>query len=216
MQYDEQTLLRLRDIANRIRLMGLEMVYQSRSGHLGGAFSMAEILAVLYFHTMRIDPQQPHWAQRDRLVLSKGHGTVALYPALSLRGFFPEAELATFRRMDSRLSGHAEIHVPGVDMSTGSLGQGLSAAVGMALSARIHQQDYRTYAICGDGEIEEGQIWEAAMFAAHYKLRCLTLIVDHNRLQLDGPVKDVMDLKDIGAKFTAFGWHTVRVDGHSV
>ncbi len=202
--------------ANKIRLLGLEMAYTAGSGHLGGAFSLSEILSALYFSEMNIDPKQPDWEDRDRLVLSKGHGTVALYPTLALCGFFPIEHLSTFRKPDSDLSGHAEIHVPGVDMSTGSLGHGLSCALGMALSAKLHQQDYRTYAIVGDGELQEGQIWEAAMFAPNKGLNNLTVIVDHNSLQLDGPVKEINDLRDIAAKFSSFGWNTITADGHNI
>lgn len=216
MKCDAKRIRELERTAFQIRLMGLDMVQTAGSGHLGGAFSMAEILTALYFEKMNIRPRQPDWPDRDRLVLSKGHGTVALYPVLAKRGFFPETELASFRQLDSRLSGHAEMHVPGVDMSTGSLGQGLSVAVGMALSGKMQRRTFYTYAICGDGEIEEGQIWEAAAFAAHYGLDRLIMILDHNGLQLDGWTRDVLNMGDLCAKFQAFGWRAYRVDGHDM
>ncbi len=199
-----------------MRLMGLDMAQKAGSGHLGGAFSLAEIMSVLYFDVMNVDPQDPAYPDRDRLVLSKGHATVALYPALALRGFFPIKHLDTFRNINSNLSGHAEMHVPGVDMSTGSLGQGLSTAVGMALAARLNRQNYRVYAITGDGELQEGQIWEAAQFAAHYKVSNLITIVDNNKLQLDGITCEIMNIGDVEAKFAAFGWQTQIVDGHDI
>jgi transketolase len=208
----------LRRTAMKIRIAGLEAVKAAGSGHIGGAYSITEILTVLYFNKMNIQPENPSWEDRDRFVLSKGHGTVALYPVLAYRGFFDIDHLKTFRKIDSNLSGHAEMkHIPGVDMSTGSLGQGLSAAVGMALSGKATGKNYYTYAITGDGEIQEGQIWEAAMFAAHYKLDHLIVFVDNNGLQLDGPVKEVMDLGNIADKFASFGWNTLSLtDGHEI
>ena len=205
-------------IAYQTRIMGLEMAKNAGSGHLGGAFSLSEILSVLYFKKMQVDPLNPRWEARDRLVMSKGHATVALYPMLARRGFFAPDRLLGFRSINSNLSGHVEMqHVPGVDMSTGSLGQGLSAAVGMATYAKLFNKNYYTYAICGDGELQEGQIWEAAIFAANKKLNQLILIVDNNRLQLDGPTCEICDLGDIGAKFEAFGWNVIsEVDGHNV
>ncbi len=203
--------------AARVRLTALETVQAASSGHLGGSLSVSDILTVLYFDTMRIDPAKPRWENRDRFVLSKGHCTPALYSTLALRGYFPKEELATFRDIDSNLSGHAEMtKVPGVDMSAGSLGQGLSAAVGMALAAKCDKKDYRVYCVCGDGEIQEGQIWEAAMAAGHYGLDNLTLIVDNNGLQIDGCVGDVMSPYPIDEKFVAFGWHAISVDGHDI
>ena len=207
----------LRKRAWEIRYTGLKMVKNARSGHIGGAFSLSEIMSVLYFDKMNIRPEDPKWEDRDRLVLSKGHATVALYPTLALRGFFPLEMLDTFRKADGQLSGHAEMrHVPGVDMSTGSLGQGLSAAVGMALAGRCKGKDYYTYAIVGDGEIQEGQIWEALMFAAARGLDRLIVILDCNKVQLDGTVREVLDTGDLRAKFEAFGFHTLDIDGHSV
>jgi transketolase len=208
----------LRRTAMKIRIAGLEAVKAAGSGHIGGAFSIAEIMAVLYFNKMNIQPENPGWEERDRFVLSKGHGTVALYPTLAYRGYFPIDHLKTFRKIDSNLSGHAEMkYIPGVDMSTGSLGQGLSAAVGMALSGKTTSKNYYTYAIMGDGEIQEGQIWEAAMFAANYKLNRLIAFVDNNGLQIDGPVAEIMDLGDIAAKFASFGWNTISLpNGHDI
>lgn len=207
----------LERLAYQIRITGLEMVQEAHSGHIGGAFSLSEIMAVLYFEKMNVRAEEPHWEDRDRLVLSKGHATVALYPTLALRGFFPVERLKTFRKLDGELSGHAEMrHVPGVDMSTGSLGQGLSAAVGMALAGRLSGKDYRTYAILGDGEIAEGQIWEACMLAAARKLDNLTVILDSNKVQLDGTVKEVLDTGDLEAKFESFGFYVQQVDGHDV
>jgi transketolase len=215
---DLTELNQLRRMAMKIRIAGLEAVKAAGSGHIGGAFSITEILTVLYFNKMNIRPEDPDWEDRDRFVLSKGHGTVALYPVLAYRGFFGIDHLKTFRKIDSNLSGHAEMtNIPGVDMSTGSLGQGLSAAVGMALSGKTMGKNYYTYAVTGDGEIQEGQIWEAAMFAANYRLDHLIVFVDNNGLQLDGPVKEVMDLGNIAAKFASFGWNTISLtDGHDI
>ncbi|NLD58065.1 MAG: transketolase [Clostridiales bacterium] len=203
--------------AMRIRTVGLEMVRTARSGHIGGAFSLSEILSVLYFEAMNIRPAEPRWEDRDRFVLSKGHATVALYPTLALRGFFDAELLKTFRRVDGSLSGHAEMtHVPGVDMSTGSLGQGFSAAAGMALAGRVSRKDYYTYAVLGDGELAEGQIWEAAMYAAAHGLDHLIAIVDSNKVQLDGTVKGILDTGDLAAKFESFGFCVQSIDGHDV
>lgn len=204
-------------ISARIRRSALEMVYRASSGHIGGSFSICELLSALYFREMNIDPAAPHDPGRDRLVLSKGHCTPALYSALALRGYFPTEELATFRDIGSRLSGHAEMrHVPGVDMSTGSLGQGFSAAAGMALAARLDRRDYRVYAILGDGEIQEGQIWEAAMAAGNYRLSNLCAIVDNNNIQIDGTIEEIMSPYPIDAKFEAFGFNVLRCDGHDI
>lgn len=212
-----QRIKELRKIAQGLRITGLEMVYSARSGHIGGAFSLSEIMAVLYFEKMNIRPEDPKWEDRDRLVLSKGHATVALYPALAARGFFPAEELKTFRNIDGRLSGHAEMkHVPGVDMSTGSLGQGLSAAVGMAVAAKQLGKAYTTYAIVGDGEIAEGQIWEACMYAGAHGLDNLIVILDSNKVQLDGAIEEILDTGDLEKKFSSFGFHVVSIDGHDV
>ena len=201
--------------AAKARLLGLEMVYSAASGHLGGSYSAADILTVLYQNVLRIDPAQPCLPDRDRFVLSKGHCTPALYPTLALRGYFPTAELKLFRSIDGHMSGHAEMHhVPGVDMSTGSLGQGLSAAVGMALAGKTDGRSYRVYALMGDGELEEGQIWEAAMAAAKFKLDNLCAVVDVNGLQIDGATADVMPSEPLDKKWAAFGWNVIACDGH--
>lgn len=204
-------------LAQDIRITGLKMVQGSRSGHLGGAFSMAELMAVLYFDKMNVRPEQPDWAERDRFVLSKGHCTVALYPTLAMCGFFPAERLQEFRKIDGHLSGHAEMrYVPGVDMSTGSLGQGFSAAVGMALGAKLSGYSNTVYAVMGDGEIQEGQFWEACMYAGAHKLGNLIGIVDSNKIQLDGRVSEVLDTGDLQAKFEAFGFFVQSIDGHDV
>ena len=201
--------------AAKVRLLGLEMVYGAASGHLGGSFSSADILTALYFQIMNIDPQRPDDPDRDRFVLSKGHCTPALYPTLSLRGYFPQEQLKLFRSINGHLSGHAEMrHVPGVDMSTGSLGQGISAAVGMALAGRADGRPYRVYTLLGDGEIEEGQVGEAAMAAAKYRLSNLCAVVDVNGLQINGRTADVMPSEPLDEKFAAFGWQVFQADGH--
>jgi len=201
--------------AARGRLLGLEAVNTSASGHIGGSLSAMDILTTLYFHTMRVNVKYPQDPDRDRFVLSKGHCTPALYPVLALKGYFPAADLKYFRSISGNLSGHAEMrHVPGVDMSTGSLGQGLSAAVGMALAGKLDGRDYRVYAMTGDGELEEGQIWEAAMAAAKYRLDNLCTVVDVNGLQIDGRTCDVMPVEPLDKKFQAFGWHVLTADGH--
>ena len=210
---DTNTRAKLAAVAARARL--LEMVYAAASGHLGGSFSAMDILTLLYQEEMRVDPARPQDPDRDRFVLSKGHCTPALYPTLALRGYFPVADLAQFRRIDGHMSGHAEMrHVPGVDMSTGSLGQGISAAVGMALAGKLDRKDYRVYALLGDGELEEGQVWEAAMAAAKYQLDHLCAVVDVNGLQIAGPTEKVMPTEPLDEKFAAFGWNVVSCDGH--
>ena len=202
----------------QMRRSALEMVYRATSGHLGGSMSLCEILAVLYFDKMRVDPTNPGDPDRDRFVLSKGHCTPALYSALAMRGFFPMETLSTFRDIDGHLSGHAEMHhVPGVDMTTGSLGQGISAAVGMALAGQVDKKPYRVYAALGDGELEEGQVWEAAMFAGFRRLDNLVVIVDNNGLQIDGPVDQVCSPYPIGEKFKAFNFHVIDLkDGNDM
>ncbi|NLC73343.1 MAG: transketolase [Ruminococcaceae bacterium] len=204
-------------IAAEIRKSALDMVYRASSGHIGGSFSMCELLAALYFNELRIDHNCPADKNRDRFVLSKGHCTPALYSALALRGYFPKEELLGFRDIDSHLSGHAEMrHVKGVDMSTGSLGQGLSAAVGMALAGRIDKSDYRVYAVLGDGELQEGQIWEASMAAGNFALSNLCAIVDNNNIQIDGTVDEIMSPYPIDEKFAAFGWNVICCKGHDI
>lgn len=202
--------------AARIRRTALQTIQTAGSGHIGGSFSLGEILSVLYFDKMNIDPANPEKADRDRLVLSKGHCSPALYATLALRGYFPVEHLSTFRKIDSDLSGHVEIHVPGVDMSAGSLGQGLSVALGMAMYSKSKGMNSRAFCILGDGEIQEGQVWEAAMCAGFYKADNLIAFVDNNKLQLDGSLEEVMSPYPIGDKFKAFGWNVLEVDGHDV
>lgn len=204
-------------ISARIRRSALEMVYRATSGHIGGSFSICELLTALYFKEMRINTEAPRDPDRDRFVLSKGHCTPALYSVLAERGFFPTQLLSTFRDIDSDLSGHAEMkHVKGVDMSTGSLGQGFSAAVGMALAGKLDKKDYRVYAILGDGEIQEGQIWEASMAAGNYGLDNLCAIVDNNDIQIDGRISEIMSPYPIDEKFKAFGFNVLTCDGHNM
>ena len=213
MDKTKETQLRLE--AAKARLLCVQMVHDAASGHPGGSLSCIDVLTTLYFDIMHIDPKAPHDPDRDRFVMSKGHCSPAMYPVLALRGFFPVEELKMFRRVDGHMSGHVEMHyVPGVDMSTGSLGQGISAAVGMALAGKVAKKDYRVYAVLGDGEIAEGQVWEAAMSAAKYKLDNLCAVVDVNGLQIDGETKDVMPTEPLDKKFEAFGWHVIQIDGH--
>ncbi|MDO4563140.1 MAG: transketolase [Clostridia bacterium] len=201
--------------AYNARKHALEGIYNAQSGHPGGSLSICDILSVLYFEVMNIDPKDPKNPERDRFVLSKGHCAPALYGILSERGYFPTEDCAALRRTDSYIQGHPDMKgVPGVDMSTGSLGQGISAACGMALAAKKTDKDYRVYAILGDGELEEGQVWEAAMFAAHYKLDNLTAFIDNNGLQIDGNIDTVMSPNPIDEKFRAFGWNVIAIDAH--
>lgn len=212
---DKQKILALKKQAAVIRKHIIDEVYSASSGHPGGSLSCTDILTVLYFHEMKVDVNHPKWEDRDRFVLSKGHCAPALYATLAEKGFFPVEDLNGFRNIKSYLQGHPSMKdVPGVDMSTGSLGQGISASVGMALAGKIDKKDYRVYAIVGDGEAEEGQVWEAAMAAAHYKLDNLTAFLDHNGLQIDGKVTDVMSPEPISDKFSAFGWKVISINGH--
>jgi transketolase len=205
----------LRQRACAVRRDILSMITTARSGHPGGSLSAVEIVTLLYAREMRVDPADPDKADRDRFVLSKGHAAPVLYAVLAHSGFFPRGELCTLRQVGARLQGHPDMkHIPGVDMSTGSLGQGLSAAAGMALAARLDGRDTRVFALLGDGELEEGQVWEAAMFAAHYRLSNLTAIVDFNGLQIDGPVAEVLSPLPIPEKWRAFGWNVLEADGH--
>ena len=207
----------LQNYANKIRQGIIKEVYMAASGHPGGSLSIAEILAVLYFNQMNIDEKNPQAKERDRLVLSKGHTSPALYSVLALRGFFDLEELKTFRNINSILQGHPDMkNIPGVDASTGSLGQGLSIANGMALASKMDSEGVRVYCICGDGEIEEGQIWEAAMTSSHYKLDNLCVIVDNNNLQIDGEVSQVMNIYPIDEKFKSFGFEVINIDGHNI
>lgn len=207
----------LSNIANDIRRGVIEQVYQAQSGHPGGSLSCSDILAVLYFNQMNIDPNKPDSPARDRFVLSKGHCSPALYATLARKGYFDKELLKGFRKVESNLQGHPDMkNIPGVDMTTGSLGQGLSAAVGMAIGSKMDSAGCRVYCLVGDGEIEEGQIWEAAMSASKNKLDNLCVIVDHNGLQIDGKVEDVAGLVDIKEKFESFGFNTITIDGHDI
>ena len=205
----------LEKTACKVRIGIIEEVHSAKSGHPGGSLSCVDILTYLYFQHMNVDPAQPDKADRDRFVLSKGHAAPALYAVLAHRGFFDVSLLNTLRQPDSILQGHPDKkHIPGVDMSTGSLGQGISAAVGMALSAKHFGDTFRVYSVLGDGEIEEGQVWEAAMFAANKRLSNLTVFVDYNNLQIDGTIEEVNSAAPIDKKFEAFNWHVITIDGH--
>ncbi len=207
----------LKSMARKIRMGIVESVYSGESGHPGGSLSIADIMTVLYFNEMNINPENPKDENRDRLVLSKGHCAPALYSALANRGFFEVDELRTLRNIESRLQGHPDMkHIPGVDMTTGSLGQGLSAANGMAIAGKLNNKNYRVYCILGDGEIEEGQIWEAAMASNKYKLDNLCVIVDNNNLQIDGTIEEVMSSYPIDEKFKSFGFQIINIDGHNI
>ena len=202
-------------LACKVRMGIVEGVYSAKAGHPGGSLSAADMFTYLYFKELNIDPKNPRWEDRDRFVLSKGHTAPGLYSALAHRGFFPVEDLLTLRHLGSYLQGHPNMNsVPGVDMSTGSLGQGISAAAGMALSAKYQKKDYRVYTLLGDGEIQEGQVWEACMFAAHYKLDNLCVIVDNNGLQIDGDIAKVMSPYPIVDKLEAFGFHVQAIDAH--
>jgi transketolase len=212
-----ETIQELNNKASIIRRHIVEMITEAGSGHPGGSLSSADIVTALYFHLMNVDTKNPNWPERDRLVMSKGHAAPVLYAALAEKGFFPKDELLKLRKAGSILQGHPDMKVtPGLDMTTGSLGQGLSVANGMALSAKLDNKAYRVYVIMGDGEVEEGQIWEAAMAAAHYKLDNITAFVDHNGLQIDGPISEVMSPESIQDKFKAFGWNVIDTDGHDI
>lgn len=207
----------IKEVAQILRRDIIQMLNKSKSGHPGGSLSACEILSALYFKEMKIDPQNPKWEDRDRFILSKGHGAPVLYAALAQRGYFPKEELMKLRQVDSMLQGHPDMKgTPGVDMSTGSLGQGLSAANGMALSAKLDGKNYRVYALLGDGELQEGMVWEAAMFSAHHKLDNVTIFIDHNGLQIDGHNDEIMNVSPIDKKFEAFGWHVIVIDGHNL
>ena len=212
---DAVKLAQLKHEATMIRLGILDGTHAAASGHPGGSLSIADIMTYLYFSEMNVDPANPKWADRDRFVLSKGHAAPVLYSTLANRGFFPVEELLTLRQADSRLQGHPDMkHIPGVDMTTGSLGQGISAAVGMALAAKIDGKDYRTYTIVGDGESEEGQVWEALMFAARHDLDNLCVVFDYNGLQIDGPIADIVNPAPYEGKLSAFGFHVITIDAH--
>ena len=207
----------LENMAKEVRKGIIEAVYHAQSGHPGGSLSVADILTVLYFNELNIDENNSKWEDRDRFVLSKGHCSPALYSCLANRGFFPVEDLKTFRNIDSYLQGHPDMKkIPGVDMTTGSLGQGLSAAVGMAIAGKMDNKSYRVYSVLGDGEIEEGQIWEAAMSANKYHLDNLCVIVDNNNLQIDGTIEEVISPYPIDEKFRSFGFEIIKIDGHNM
>ena len=212
---NEARIKELKNIANSIRIGIIDATHAAKSGHPGGSLSIADILTYLYFEKMNIDPENPRMESRDRFVLSKGHTAPGLYSALAHRGFFPVEDLITLRKIDSYLQGHPDMNkIPGIDMSAGSLGLGISTACGMALAGKINNKDYRVYTIIGDGESEEGQVWEASMFASHYKLDNLCVILDLNGLQIDGPITEVMNPTPHDKKFEAFGFHVITIDGH--
>ncbi len=213
----EARIVELKNKANDIRIGIIDATHAAKSGHPGGSLSIADIMTYLYFEKMNIDPTNPKMADRDRFVLSKGHTAPALYSTLAHRGFFPVEDLLTLRKIDSYLQGHPDMNkIPGVDMSAGSLGLGISSACGMALAGKIDGKDYRVYTMLGDGESEEGQVWEAAMFASHYKLDNLCVILDLNGLQIDGPITEVMNPMPHDKKFEAFGFHVITIDGHNM
>ncbi|MCL2336698.1 MAG: transketolase [Firmicutes bacterium] len=217
MEIPTETLERLKDKAREIRRHIITMVGAAGSGHPGGSLSAADIVTALYFAEMRIDPERPDWPERDRFVLSKGHAAPVLYAALAERGYFPTADLNSLRQLGSHLQGHPDMRkVPGVEMSTGSLGQGLSAANGMALAGKLDGRDYRVFVMLGDGEIQEGQVWEAAMAAAHYKLHRVIAFLDYNGLQIDGPIAEIMSPGSVADKWRAFGWEVQEIDGHDM
>ncbi len=208
--------LELQKIANEVRKGIIASTHSAKAGHPGGSLSAADIFTFLYFEELNIDPKNPNWADRDRFVLSKGHTAPGLYAALAHRGFFPVEDLLTLRKVGSYLQGHPSMKsVPGVDMSTGSLGQGISTAVGMAIAGKMDNKDYRVYTLLGDGEIQEGQVWEAAMMAGHKDLDNLVAIVDNNGLQIDGDIAEVCSPYPIDEKFASFGWHTINIDAHN-
>ncbi len=212
---DAKLVKELEIAAVKVRMGIIEGIHSAKAGHPGGSLSCADVLTYLYLHRLNVDPKNPMDPNRDRMVLSKGHAAPALYAALAMRGFFPMEDMKTLRKIDSYLQGHPDcLKVPGVDASTGSLGQGISTACGMALSAKISCDHYKVYTLLGDGEIQEGEVWEAAMFASHYKLDNLIAIVDNNNMQIDGKIGDVMSPYPIDDKFEAFGWHVINIDGH--
>jgi len=207
----------VKEMAKKLRRHVITMIATAGSGHPGGSLSAADIVTALYFKILHHNPENPHWPDRDRFILSKGHAAPVLYAALAETGYFPVAELSTLRRLDSRLQGHPDSNfTPGVEMSAGSLGMGLSFAIGVALAARLDSKGYRTYVLLSDGECEEGQTWEAALSAAHFKVDNLTTIVDYNGIQLSGRTCDIMNLEPFIRKWQAFGWHTIDIDGHDL
>jgi transketolase len=215
--HEEGLVSHLSEVARDLRRTVVKMIHQAESGHLGGSLSAAEIIAALYFHKLRIDPARPDWHERDRFIMSKGHAAPLLYAALAGRGFFPVEELATLRQLGSRLQGHPDrLKTPGVEMTAGLLGHGVSIGAGLALAARLNGMDYRTYVLIGDGEIQAGVIWEGVMEAAKYCLSSLTVILDRNEVQLDGPVCEIMPLAPVVDKWRAFNWAVLEIDGHDI
>ena len=212
---DSSEIKQLQVLANKARMGAILGTYHAKSGHPGGSLSAADIFTYLYFKEMNVNPQDPQWEDRDRFVLSKGHCCPSLYAVLALKGYFDWDELTSLRHVGAMLQGHPDMKgTPGIDMSTGSLGQGVSAACGMALAGKLDNKDYRVYTVLGDGEVEEGQVWEAAMFASHHKLDNLVVIVDQNGLQIDGPVAEVGGIEPLDKKFEAFGFEVIKIDGH--
>lgn len=214
---EESKKKKLEEIARKVRIHIVKSTNEAGSGHPGGSLSAADVLTALYFEIMDVKPDEPDWPKRDRFVLSKGHAAPALYGVLAEKGYFPVDELMTLRKLGSRLQGHPDMRkTPGVDASTGSLGQGLSIAAGMALAAMIDRESYRIFCLCGDGEVQSGQIWEAAMFASQNKLDNLIVFLDRNNLQIDGSTKDVMSIEPIVSKWNSFGWHVLEINGHDM
>jgi len=216
MEYSEAKVEELKNKAKKIRRLIIQMLAKAGSGHPGGSLSSTDLITALFFSQMRIKPSEPGWPERDRFHLSKGHCCPLLYAVLSELGYFPTEQLFTLRQLGSILQGHPDRRTPGVEVASGSLGQGLSVAIGMSLAARIDRKDYRVYCLLGDGETQEGNVWEAAMSASHYKCDNLCAILDNNGLQIDGKIKDIMNLEPLKDKWTAFGWHTIEIDGHNM
>ena len=206
----------LEKIARKIRTHVINMIFEAGSGHPGGSLSCADMLTVLYFSYMNIQPENPLWDDRDRLILSKGHAAPALYATLAERGYFAVKELQSLRKFGALLQGHPDINIPGVDVSTGSLGQGISISCGMAIAAKMDNKKFRVYTLIGDGECDEGQIWEAALFASHYKLDNLTVLLDRNGLQIDGPTEKILRLEPLSGKWQEFGWNVIEIDGNKI
>lgn len=216
-ELSENEIRHLEEIAKRVRCHVVRTISEAKAGHPGGSLSEADILAALYFYVMRVDPQHPNWEGRDRFVLSKGHGAAGLYATLAERGYFSPELLKTFGRIDSCLQVHPDMHmVPGIEISTGALGQGLSVALGIALAARLDGKAFHVYCLIGDGESQEGQIWEAAEAAAHYKVDNLTVILDYNRVQLMGPLSEIMEMAPLAEKWRSFNWAVMEIDGHDI
>lgn len=213
---DSKKISELEEKARQIRVMIVEMLARAGSGHPGGSLSSADILTCLYFSVMRHNPKDPGWPDRDRFHLSKGHCCPVLYAVLAEFGYFPKSELRNLRKIGAMLQGHPDKHTPGVDVASGSLGQGLSVALGMSLAGRIDKKEYRVYSLLGDGEIQEGNVWEAAMAAAHYRADNLCAIIDHNGFQIDGRVSEVMNVEPLAQKWLGFGWHVLEIDGHNM